>query len=112
MGKVACQTIVFGRGVCGTAADRKEPVVVENVEEFPGHIACDGASKSETVVPILKEGVVCPTLLAMGCLVANWSRLLPLSILIVRRRQGLMRWIRTTLSGWRHCSLLAVIGKN
>lgn len=53
MGKVACQTIAFGKGVCGTAASTKKTVRVENVEEFPGHIACDGDSKSEIVVPIL-----------------------------------------------------------
>ncbi|KUJ18027.1 GAF domain-like protein [Mollisia scopiformis] len=55
-GKVACQTIKFGKGVCGTAAERKETVLVEDVEEFPGHIACDGDSKSEIVVPILVGG--------------------------------------------------------
>ncbi|PVH89178.1 GAF domain-like protein [Cadophora sp. DSE1049] len=53
-GKVACQTILFGRGVCGTAASSKETQLVPDVEAFPGHIACDGDSKSEIVVPILK----------------------------------------------------------
>jgi L-methionine (R)-S-oxide reductase len=52
-GKVACQTIPFGRGVCGAAAQTKETQLVKNVDEFPGHIACDGDSKSEIVVPIL-----------------------------------------------------------
>jgi L-methionine (R)-S-oxide reductase len=50
---VACQTISFGKGVCGTAASAKETQLVPDVEEFPGHIACDGASQSEIVVPIL-----------------------------------------------------------
>lgn len=58
MGKVACQTILFGRGVCGTAAEKGQPVLVDDVEAFPDHIACDGASKSEIVVPIVKAGEV------------------------------------------------------
>lgn len=58
MGKVACQTILFGKGVCGTAAERGEPVLVDDVEAFPGHIACDCASKSEIVVPIERGGEV------------------------------------------------------
>lgn len=57
-GQVACQTIAFGKGVCGTAAQTKITQLVEDVEKFPGHIACDGASRSEIVVPILKEGKV------------------------------------------------------
>lgn len=52
-GKVACQTIAFGRGVCGTAAATQETQLVPDVEQFPGHIACDGDSKSEIVVPIV-----------------------------------------------------------
>ncbi|KAF1836281.1 GAF domain-like protein [Decorospora gaudefroyi] len=57
-GQVACQTIAFGRGVCGTAAEEKKTQVVRDVELFPGHIACDGKSRSEIVVPVLKEGKV------------------------------------------------------
>ncbi|KAJ4265393.1 hypothetical protein NW762_004681 [Fusarium torreyae] len=52
-GKVACQTIRFGKGVCGAAAATQETQLVRDVEEFPGHIACDGDSKSEIVVPIV-----------------------------------------------------------
>lgn len=52
-GKVACQTIGFGRGVCGAAADTQKTQLVEDVDKFPGHIACDGDSRSEIVVPIL-----------------------------------------------------------
>ncbi|KAK9782787.1 putative GAF domain-like protein [Seiridium cardinale] len=52
-GKVACQTIAFGRGVCGAAAASQETQLVPDVEAFPGHIACDGDSKSEIVVPIV-----------------------------------------------------------
>ena len=51
-GPVACMHIPFGKGVCGTAWKRNETVVVPDVEEFPGHIACSSASKSEIVVPV------------------------------------------------------------
>lgn len=57
-GKPACQQILFGKGVCGVAAEKKETQVVPDVEAFPGHIACDSASKSEIVVPILVGGEV------------------------------------------------------
>lgn len=52
-GKPACVRIALGRGVCGTAAVRRETVLVKNVHEFPGHIACDSASNSEIVVPLI-----------------------------------------------------------
>jgi L-methionine (R)-S-oxide reductase len=55
-GKPACVRIAIGRGVCGTAAQQQKTVVIENVHAFPGHIACDTASHSEIVVPIVKEG--------------------------------------------------------
>ncbi|MCR5136587.1 MAG: GAF domain-containing protein [Oscillospiraceae bacterium] len=51
-GKPACIEIPVGKGVCGTAAQRKESVLVEDVHLFPGHIACDSASNSEIVVPV------------------------------------------------------------
>lgn len=53
-GLPACVRIPFGRGVCGTAAGERRTVLVPNVHEFPGHIACDSASQSEIVVPIIK----------------------------------------------------------
>jgi L-methionine (R)-S-oxide reductase len=53
-GKPACTRIGPGKGVCGRAAEKRETVIVENVKEFPGHIACDKQSKSEIVVPILR----------------------------------------------------------
>lgn len=56
MGKVACQVIRVGKGVCGAAAERGETVLVRDVEEFPGHIACDSESRSEIVVPIVVGG--------------------------------------------------------
>jgi GAF domain-containing protein len=55
-GKVACVRIALGRGVCGTAARRREILVVPDVNEFPGHIACDAASRSEIVVPLVHDG--------------------------------------------------------
>jgi L-methionine (R)-S-oxide reductase len=55
-GKVACVRIALGRGVCGTAAQRRETIVVPDVNEFAGHIACDAASRSEIVVPLLQNG--------------------------------------------------------
>jgi GAF domain-containing protein len=52
-GRPACARIGLGRGVCGTAAEQRRSIVVPNVDEFPGHIACDSASKSEIVVPMV-----------------------------------------------------------
>ncbi len=54
-GKPACVRIKIGKGVCGTAAQLRQPVIVANVHEFPGHIACDSASQSEIVIPLIKE---------------------------------------------------------
>jgi len=58
VGKPACVRIAFGRGVCGTAAATRETQLVPDVHEFPGHIACDAASRSELVVPLIRGGVV------------------------------------------------------
>jgi L-methionine (R)-S-oxide reductase len=55
-GKVACVRIALGFGVCGTAAERRETVIVPDVHAFPGHIACDAASRSEIVVPLIQNG--------------------------------------------------------
>jgi GAF domain-containing protein len=55
-GRAACIRIPFGKGVCGAAAATREPQCVEDVAAFPGHIACDGASVAELVVPIVHEG--------------------------------------------------------
>ncbi|MBN2627887.1 MAG: GAF domain-containing protein [Spirochaetales bacterium] len=55
-GLPACVTIPPGRGVCGTAFSREETVRVDDVHNFPGHIACDGASNSEIVIPLRQEG--------------------------------------------------------
>jgi GAF domain-containing protein len=55
-GKPACTRIALGRGVCGTAAAERRTVLVPDVREFPGHIACDAESRAELVVPLLKAG--------------------------------------------------------
>jgi GAF domain-containing protein len=57
-GKPACARIPFGRGVCGTTAVERRTIVVPDVHAFPGHIACDSASASEIVIPLVKDGVV------------------------------------------------------
>jgi L-methionine (R)-S-oxide reductase len=54
-GKPACVRIALGKGVCGTAAQNRESIVVQDVHQFPGHIACDEASASEIVIPIIKD---------------------------------------------------------
>lgn len=57
-GLPACVRIQVGKGVCGTAASKQETIRVKDVHAFPGHIACDAASQSEIVVPIIKDGNV------------------------------------------------------
>ncbi len=54
-GKIACTKIQLGKGVCGTSALKKETVIVPDVNKFPGHIFCDADSKSEIVIPIIKD---------------------------------------------------------
>jgi GAF domain-containing protein len=56
IGTLGCLQIEFGRGVCGTAAAKRETVIVPDVNQFPGHIACDANSKSEIVVPVFGPG--------------------------------------------------------
>lgn len=58
VGRPACIRIPFGQGVCGTAASTRAVQLVEDVHQFPGHIACDAASRSELVVPVLRDGAV------------------------------------------------------
>lgn len=57
-GKPACVRIPVGRGVCGSAVARRASILVEDVHAFPGHIACDAASRSELVVPLMRDGAV------------------------------------------------------
>jgi GAF domain-containing protein len=55
-GQPACVRIALGKGVCGTAAEQRQTILVDNVHDFPGHIACDSASNSEIAVPLIKDG--------------------------------------------------------
>ena len=55
-GQPACVRIAIGKGVCGTAAEQRQTILVDNVNDFPGHIACDSASNSEIVVPLVNQG--------------------------------------------------------
>jgi GAF domain-containing protein len=57
-GKPACVRIAVGDGVCGTAVAQRSSILVEDVHAFPGHIACDAGSKSELVVPLVKDGAI------------------------------------------------------
>ncbi len=57
-GPVACTRIQFGKGVCGTSWQNKSSIIVDDVEQFPGHIACSSQSKSEIVIPIIKNNEV------------------------------------------------------
>lgn len=58
IGRPACIRIPFGKGVCGAAAESRATQLVDDVHAFPGHIACDAASRSELVVPVLRDGEV------------------------------------------------------
>src|SRR5690606_27814139 len=57
-GQIACTEIPMGKGVCGTAALKKQSIIVPNVDEFPSHISCDTRSKSELVVPLIFDGEI------------------------------------------------------
>ncbi len=72
-GPVACTRIAIGKGVCGTSWQQQQTLIVPNVDEFPGHIACSSVSKSEIVVPILKNGVVVAVLDADSELLAHYD---------------------------------------
>ena len=79
-GKPACVRIPMGKGVCGAAATAGEPLVVPDVHAFSGHIACDGASNSEMVVPLKKEGKVVAVLDLDSPLFDRFAALSPLVI--------------------------------
>lgn len=57
-GPIACTRIAYGKGVCGTSWKRKESIIVPDVEDFPGHIACSSLSRSEIVIPLFKGGSI------------------------------------------------------
>jgi L-methionine (R)-S-oxide reductase len=85
-GKPACVRIPMGKGVCGTAAARRETLVVPDVEKFPGHIACDAASRSEIVVPLMDGETL------RGVLDVDAPEL---SRFDERDREGLERFVKT-----------------
>lgn len=72
-GPLACTRIAFGRGVCGTAWREAQTIVVPDVEQFEGHIACSSASRSEIVVPLRKEGAIIGVLDIDSCDVATFD---------------------------------------
>jgi len=72
-GPVACTRIGKGKGVCGTSWQRQEVIIVSNVDEFPGHIACASASRSEIVLPVFKAGQVIGVLDADSELLAHFD---------------------------------------
>ena len=74
-GRPACVRIPLGKGVCGTAAARRETVVVADVHAFPGHIACDAASRSEIVVPLIRAGELLGVLDIDSPLIGRFSAL-------------------------------------
>ena len=85
-GKPACVRIPLGKGVCGTAAARAETVVVPDVNAFPGHIACDAASRSEIAVPLVENGEI------RGVLDVDSPELARFDAV---DREGLERFVRT-----------------
>ena len=110
-GKVACQTISIGKGVCGTVASRGETLLLDDVETFPGHIACDSDSKSEVVVPINVDGqvrnqVVCPRCLSLTVIRSSVSL-----TLTAPTKRASMKQIEMVLKLLRSSSLNRVIGK-
>jgi L-methionine (R)-S-oxide reductase len=72
-GKLACTRIARGKGVCGAAAERAATVVVDDVDAFPGHIACDSTSRSEIVVPVVRAGQVVAVLDVDSDRLANFA---------------------------------------
>ena len=122
-GKPACQTIAIGRGVCGAAAAENRIVRVQDVREFAGHIACDGDSRSEIVVPILVDERV--SLLQQRVSVFQWGSMdtfdphdwiacvgrWSLSLIsTVKLLEASMRWMKKCFHKWLSYSLIAAIG--
>jgi L-methionine (R)-S-oxide reductase len=95
-GKPACTRIAVGKGVCGTAAARRETIVVPDVNEFAGHIACDTASRSEIVVPLLAGERL------LGVLDIDSPRLARFDSVDARGLERLAAIFLSDLSGWIH----------
>jgi len=72
-GPVACTRIKKGRGVCGTSWEKEATIIVEDVEKFPGHIACSSSSKSEIVLPVFKDGKILGVLDADSSEIAHFD---------------------------------------
>jgi GAF domain-containing protein len=89
-GLPACVRIPLGKGVCGTAAAQRQTIVVPNVHAFPGHIACDSASNSEIVVPMIRDGEV------IGVLDLDSPKLERFD---AQDREGLERFVAALLQG-------------
>ncbi len=87
-GLPACVRIPIGRGVCGTSVATKETIVVKDVHEFPGHIACDAASHSEIVIPLIKQGKIIGVLDIDSPIVSRFSE---------EDRNGLEQFVQTLL---------------
>ena len=88
-GKPACVRIALGKGVCGTAAQQRVTQIVRDVHEFPGHIACDAASNSEIVVPMIRDGEL------LGVLDLDSPKLARFDD---QDREGLEKFVTTLLS--------------
>ncbi|KOY81239.1 GAF domain-containing protein [Lysinibacillus macroides] len=88
-GLPACVRIPVGRGVCGTAVAAQETIIVKDVHDFPGHIACDAASQSEIVIPLIKHGEVIGVLDIDSPLVNRFS---------LQDREGLEQFVKTLLT--------------
>lgn len=88
-GLPACVRIPIGRGVCGTAVATRETIVVKDVHDFPGHIACDAASQSEIVIPLLKQGEIIGVLDIDSPIVNRFSE---------EDRNGLEEFVKTLLN--------------
>lgn len=90
-GHIACTRIAYGRGVCGAAWDQNKSLLVPNVEEFPGHIACSSLSKSEVVIPIRKNKLI------MGVLDVDSDTLNDFDEVDVLYLEKLCDWLGTVL---------------
>lgn len=90
-GPIACTRIQKGRGVCGTSWEKAQTIVVENVDEFPGHIACSSISKSEIVVPIIKNGAV------IGVLDVDSDELATFDTIDAKHLTDLCHWLGSIL---------------
>ncbi len=90
-GHIACTRIAYGRGVCGAAWDQNKSLLVPNVEEFPGHIACSSLSKSEVVIPIRKNNLI------MGVLDVDSDTLNDFDEVDVLYLEKLCDWLGTVL---------------